>query len=338
MTSKKAPIVSVILPVYNAELYLREAIDSILNQTFRDFELIIINDGSTDGSKAIIESYGDERIIFADQENAGLAASLNKGISMARGKYIARQDNDDVSLHTRLHEQVKYLEDHPAVSLLGSHALIIDENGRSTGRLLQPPTASYQVKFYLLFGNPFAHSSVLLRRSVLESSGLYSQDTSYFEDHNLWSRIARIADVANLPKPLIKYREVPSSMSRSTADYMQRVTKQTIENTKYYCPELPDVIIHECVTYINGSVYPENFHRALGQVKLFLAQLAEAFANKEKIQLRLAQKEGLKQLVHFRRQFYNHIIHSDTESLFSRLGARARRKFMFARYRKILFK
>jgi glycosyltransferase involved in cell wall biosynthesis len=338
MTSKKAPIVSVILPVYNAELYLKEAIGSILNQTFKDFECIIINDGSTDGSKAIIESYGDERIIFVDQANMGLAATLNKGIRLARGKYIARQDNDDVSLHTRLQEQVKYLEDHPAVALLGTHALIIDENGRSTGRSLQPPTASYQVKFYLLFGNPFAHSSVFLRRSVLDARGLYSQGTSYFEDHNLWSRIARIADVANLPEQLIKYREVPSSMSRSTADYMQRVTRQTLENIKHYAPEMPDEMIRECVTYINGTVYPANFHQALLLIKKFLKQLTKSFARKEKISIKLAEKEGLKQLVHFKRQFYNHVIHSDSESLFSKLGARARRKFMFARYGKILFR
>src|SRR4051812_15533497 len=124
MPASEAPKISVLLPVYNAEPYLKEAIDSVLQQTFADFELIIINDGSKDRSADIIKSYTDKRILFIDQENIGLSATLNKGIALARGEYIARQDNDDISRPERFRKQVTYLDAHPRTMLLGTAAEI----------------------------------------------------------------------------------------------------------------------------------------------------------------------------------------------------------------------
>lgn len=217
-----SPQVSVILPVYNAQSYLRESIDSILSQNFEDFELIIINDGSTDSSWEIISSYADERIVLIDQENAGLPVSLNRAIQVAKGQYLARQDADDVSLPTRLAEQVAYLNAHPQCALLGTWADIVMDS-TPTDRGLYHPHLNGDIQIKLLFFNCFVHSSVMIRKSALEKSGLYPEDPDKFppEDYDLWLRIAKYHEVANLPKSLLQYRELESSISRSKLDIMQ---------------------------------------------------------------------------------------------------------------------
>lgn len=217
-----APLVSVLLPVYNAQEYLREAIDSILDQTLGDFELIIINDGSRDDSKTIINSYADSRIVLIDQENAGLPISLNRAIAKAKGKYLARQDADDVSLPTRLAEQVGYLESNPDCGLLGTWAQILEKDCLST-RELTHPCENGEIQIKLLFYNCFVHSTVMIRKEVLDQCGLYPEDPQKFppEDYDLWLRIARIAKVANLPKMLLQYRELPGSISRQKLELMQ---------------------------------------------------------------------------------------------------------------------
>ena len=216
------PLVSVLLPVYNAQDYLRESIDSILGQTFADFELIIINDGSTDGSKAIMDSYIDPRIVIIDQENAGLPVSLNRSITKAKGKYLARQDADDVSLPDRLSEQVAYLEAHPDCALLGTWAQIIEKE-HLTNRELTHPSENGEIQIKLLFYNCFVHSSVMMRKATLNQCGVYPEDPEKFppEDYDLWLRIAQVAQVANLPKVLLQYRELPGSISRQKLEIMQ---------------------------------------------------------------------------------------------------------------------
>lgn len=222
LASMTTPLVSVLLPVYNAQDYLREAIDSILGQTLDDFELIIINDGSSDNSKAIINSYTDPRIVLIDQENTGLPISLNRAITRAKGKYLARQDADDVSLPTRLAEQVRYLDLNPDCALLGTWAQILEKDRLST-RELTHPYENGEIQIKLLFYNCFVHSSVMIRKEVLDQCGLYPEDPQKFppEDYDLWLRIARIAQVANLPKILLQYRELPGSISRQKLELMQ---------------------------------------------------------------------------------------------------------------------
>lgn len=216
------PQVSIILPVYNAQSYLRESIDSILAQSFEDFELIIVNDGSTDDSLGIISSYADKRIILINQENAGLPISLNRAIRVSKGQYLGRQDADDVSSPNRLEEQVAYLDAHPQCALLGTWADILVEN-TSTDRGLNHPHLNGDIQMKLLFFNCFVHSSVMIRKIALEKSGLYPEDPEKFppEDYDLWLRIAKYFEVANLPKPLLQYRELPSSISRSKLQIMQ---------------------------------------------------------------------------------------------------------------------
>lgn len=216
------PKISVILPVYNAQTYLRESIESILSQSFKDFELIIINDGSTDQSLEIIQSYTDERIVLINQSNAGLPISLNRAIAIAKGQYLARQDADDISLPTRLAEQSQYLDEHPACALLGSWADILVGNTPSD-RSLQHPHFNGDIGLKLLFFNCFVHSSVMIRKSALEKSGLYPEEREKFppEDYDLWLRIAKDFEVANIPKALLQYRELPNSISRTKLEIMQ---------------------------------------------------------------------------------------------------------------------
>jgi hypothetical protein len=216
------PKISVILPVYNAQAYLRESIQSILSQSLNDFELIIINDGSTDQSLEIIQSFTDDRIKLINQSNAGLPISLNRAIAIAKGQYLARQDADDISLPTRLTEQASYLDGHPTCALLGSWAEIFLDN-TPTDRALQHPYENGDIQLKLLFFNCFVHSSVMIRKSALAKSGLYPEEREKFppEDYDLWLRIAKDFEVANIPKALLQYRELPNSISRTKLQIMQ---------------------------------------------------------------------------------------------------------------------
>jgi GT2 family glycosyltransferase len=217
-----APRVSVVLPIYNGEAFLTEAIDSILQQSFGDFELIAIDDGSTDGSAAILDAVRDPRVRVIHQPNAGLAASLNRGISLARGTYIARHDHDDVSLPTRFARQVQFMEQNPDCALVGTRAEIRSDDRPAT-RFHDHPGDDAALRFELLFDNPFVHSSVMLRKRAVESVGGYSTDPLRQppEDYELWSRLARSYQVANLPERLTVYHETAHGMSRAPGPAFQ---------------------------------------------------------------------------------------------------------------------
>lgn len=210
------PIVSVILPAYNCPKYIGAAIESILAQTLQDFELLVIDDGSSDETPEIVRGYSDSRIRLVVQANIGLAGTLNRGIGLARGMYIARQDQDDRSLPERLAKQVAFLDAHPECALVGTWAEIWYERTKSE-RIHAHPAGDAELKVFLLLNNPFVHSSVMLRKAALDSVGGYSTDPARQppEDYELWSRIARDYDVANLPELLHVYREVEGSMSRN---------------------------------------------------------------------------------------------------------------------------
>lgn len=213
-----APPVTVLMPVYNGADYLAESIDTILGQTLADFEFLIINDGSKDGSQAILDEYAarDARIRVVQQENMGLAATLNKGLAMARSELVARQDQDDLSAADRLEKQVAWMRAHPECVLLGTRARIMADR-TPTDRTHDHPSANAVLKLDLLFNNPFVHSSVMLRRQLVLDLGGYCTDRSRQppEDYELWARIARSARVANLPEYLLVYREAAQSMSRT---------------------------------------------------------------------------------------------------------------------------
>ena len=208
------PIVSVVMSVYNGERYLRESVESILNQTFTDFEFIIINDGSTDKTREILEEYAvkDKRVILVQQENMGLTKSLNKGIALAKGKYIARQDADDVSKPERFERQVNFMEDNLSVGLLGSLFEFIDEKGNMSG-IRELPLEDKVLKERLPRINQFCHASVMIRKVALETVGVYRDFFKYAQDYDLWLRIAEEFEIKNLPDPLVSYRESEEAVS-----------------------------------------------------------------------------------------------------------------------------
>ncbi len=226
------PLISVVLPVYNGAADVEKAVDSILAQTFTDFELIIINDGSKDNSASVLESLSDPRIRLYHQDNMGLAGTLNRGIGLARGRYIARQDQDDLSHPERFARQVDFLEKHPDHGLLGTAAQIW-VGDTPTERAHDHPTDHGALSFELLFNNPFVHSSIMMRKATVEAVGGYTTDPARQppEDYELWSRMARQGRVANLPERLLVYREVPASMSRTGPNpFLERLVLICAEN------------------------------------------------------------------------------------------------------------
>lgn len=227
------PKVSVILAVYNGENYIKDAVNSILNQTYSNFELIIIDDGSSDNTATIVKSFTDPRIRFIEQENTGLAASLNRAIKLATGKYIARQDHDDLSLPPRLEKQVNFLEANPEYAILGTNS-IIWEKDKPTNRGHRHPTDFATLNFKLLFDCFFVHSSVMLRKKALDQIGLYTTDPSRQppEDFELWSRIVRQYKAANLNETLLVYRELPSSITR-TVNFKEKLIQICSENLAF---------------------------------------------------------------------------------------------------------
>jgi glycosyltransferase involved in cell wall biosynthesis len=201
------PEISVVMPVYNAAAYLEEAVRSILGQTFRDFEFIIINDGSTDATASILKRYAglDSRIRLYHQENQGMMSALNRGCQLARGQYIARMDADDVSLPQRLQRQLEYLEGHPEIGIVGTWIFNIDESGSVRGTWC-PPTNPKLLKWTNFFGVCVSHSTVLMRRQVIEKLGFYRPDAVHAEDVDLWLRASSITEFGNVPEVLGKYR------------------------------------------------------------------------------------------------------------------------------------
>ena len=233
------PLISVVMSVYNGEKYLAEAIKSILSQTYKSFEFIIINDGSTDKSLEIIHHYQelDDRIVLISRENRGLIASLNEGIKKAQGKYIARMDADDSSLPTRLEEQVEFMENNTDIGISGCAVIRFGENIKTLyGSLLKNNEA---IKSELLFSSPFAHPSVIMSRKVILKYNLfYDNNFLHAEDFELWTRMAKVTKMANLSKPLLKYRVVASSITREANKNIEEryLIHKKIFST--YCKEL----------------------------------------------------------------------------------------------------
>ena len=211
-------MVSVILCTFNGERFLGEAIDSVLAQSFRNFELIIVDDNGAVNNHAtqrILQGYDDPRIVsITNVENIGYAASLNKGIAIAKGSYIGIQEHDDVSLPSRLDRQVKYLESHPETAFVSSSAIVINELGEEEG-VRAEYSDDIDLKWLVLWGQPVLHSIVMFRRSAFDAVGHYSEDPAhvYSPDVEMIARILRCHRGANIAEPLFKWRRHSRTMS-----------------------------------------------------------------------------------------------------------------------------
>ena len=209
--------ISVLLPVYNAGPPLRQAIDSVLAQDHLDFELIVIEDCSTDGSAGVIRDYaardGRVRAVY-HRQNAGLAATLNEGLQLAGGELVARMDQDDESLPNRLSVQARFMAERPEVAVAGSHVYYMGPR-RSADRLFEVPTEPDEIRRVLPAYNPMYHPSVIMRRDEIRELGGYRAEFKNAEDYDLWFRASKAFDIANVPQPLLRYRFSLSGMTLS---------------------------------------------------------------------------------------------------------------------------
>jgi glycosyltransferase involved in cell wall biosynthesis len=216
MAASTAPKVSVVLPVYNGEKYLRESIDSVLAQTFTDFELLVIDDGSTDGTRKLVESITDPRVkLISYGANRGLVGALNAGLGAARGQYVLRMDHDDLCEPTRFQKQVDFMEAHPEVGVCGTNFWLLQEDGSRKLHVHPERHTDILWAFYTL-GCVVGHPTVIVRKSVLDSTGIkYDPEYNGIEDYHFWSRLAPHTRFANLQEPLLQYRIHSTQITRN---------------------------------------------------------------------------------------------------------------------------
>ena len=216
--------VTVLMPVYNAGEYLKEAIESILKQTFTNLTLLIIDDCSTDGSANVAKSFDDQRIkLLVNQKNLGLSASLNIGIENASTKYIARMDQDDISLPNRIEEQLNFMEANRDIGVCGTY---IEAFSPSGSRLKKFPIKDADIKVMLLFNSPLAHPTVMIRKEILDKYELkYDSNYDGAEDYDLWERMSKFTRMENIPKVLFRYRLHQSQLSRISPTKQAKVDK-----------------------------------------------------------------------------------------------------------------
>jgi glycosyltransferase involved in cell wall biosynthesis len=296
------PKVSIVLPVYNGGALLNDAIDSVLSQSLGDFELIVLDDGSTDDTWELLQALSDPRIHAYRHDNMGLPATLNRGISLAKGRYIARLDHDDLMMPSRLEAQAHYLDAHKDVALLGTAARIFVGN-EPTERYHRHPRSSKALKLRLLFDNPFVHASIMFRRDAILAIGGYCTDKDRLppEDYELWSRVAREHDIANLEDVLTIYREVPGSLSRIGENpFLEKVLMFSTENI--YAIVSPTYSIQDCRDFaeiyhgVGSAISRMSYRRAMRILKL----AAERISNGEQDPEFVASLQSIRRLYELR--------------------------------------
>jgi GT2 family glycosyltransferase len=227
----QTPTVSVVMAVYNTERYVAQAIDSILQQTFTDFEFVILNDGSTDGSLRILEHYAqrDDRIRLISRENQGIPRTRNDLLMASQGEFIAVMDSDDVALPDRLALQVTFLRQHPEVVCVGGAHDLIDHKGRFLTRL-QLPTHDEAIQQAAILGHaPLCNPCALIRRESLIQIGGYDERLGQAEDLDVWLKLGEIGKLANLAEPVLQYRVHPKSVSEQAQLYQRQKAKEACE-------------------------------------------------------------------------------------------------------------
>lgn len=226
------PRVTVLLAVHDGAAYVEEAVESVLDQTFEDFELLVVDDGSTDGTPDLVAGFGDERIrLLRNERNLGQAPSLNRGLREARGEYVARLDADDRCRPQRLERQVAVLDAEPGVALVGSWLELVQEEGRRIGWLRSEIAGYAEFVFHTLISRVLiAHPAAMFRRGLVLELGGYDESTAPAEDKDLWRRIALArGDARIVPEPLVVYRIHDAQLSQVKAAYQKRVDEESQE-------------------------------------------------------------------------------------------------------------
>lgn len=255
---EKQPLVSVIMAAHNAEKYIAEAVESVINQTYKNWELIIVDDASSDSTSTIIERCmkRDSRIKGIHLEkNSGQAFAQNKAIEMSSAEYIATLDSDDVAMPHRIAAQVEFLEYNTDIDMVGSYAELIDEDGNVIGKK-KKPTKNEEIRFPLLLQTQFIHPSICIRKNVLIDVGCYSMNSLYTEDYDLWSRLlARGCKFANIDGPLIRYRVHPESITqakKSRSIGTRNALKTNARNVARFI-DIPEEKLRNLVNFVNNK-------------------------------------------------------------------------------------
>jgi len=273
---------SVIMSVYNGAKYLSQSIESILNQTFQDFEFIIVNDTSTDKSLEIIENFKNPKIkIINNPQNIGLTKSLNIALKESKGEYIIRMDADDISLPSRLKEQIDFMDKNPNIALAGSFAEIIDENDQVIS-IKKKPTDHKLIKFNLLTGNPFIHPSLIIQKNIIQENKIYNESFPYTQDYELISRLSQKYQLANIPKVLIKYRINKDSITETPNSRLEQKKLALIishQNINNYIP------LSQAKTEILLTCLYNKPNKKIDYIKsaFLYRKITSSFINKEKI-------------------------------------------------------
>lgn len=260
------PKVSIILPCYNGEKYLQECLKSIYNQSFQNFELLFINDGSNDKSKEIVNNFKDSRLVYMEnQKNIGITASLNKAITKAKGKYIARIDTDDIMAEERLKLQVSFLDKHYNYGLIGSSYELIDQYGMVLNRI-DLPKFDKELKLEMLFKNQIMHPGVIMRTDLALKFN-YSDEFKYCEDYNLWTKISKVSKIANLPEYLLSYRIHNDNISIVNNEIMKKNTLLLIsrELSSLNIPHTSqDLMIHSAFIFGDANrIFNDDYKKRL---------------------------------------------------------------------------
>lgn len=232
----KNPLISVVIPLYKPNFgYFRECLSSVRNQTFSNFEIILISDFISNEIRAYIGSISDERIkLIENKEKLGLQKSLNKGVKLSKGKYIARMDSDDICYSNRFEDQINFFKENKDYALVGSDIIMIDENGRKIGLRNFPPTYSKiktKIPIYITFG----HSAVMFKKDAFNKLGGYDENLLYAEDYDLWLRFVKNYRCGNINKPLVQCRNSPGSCrTGNIKDNLKGIIKVKLRAVKRY--------------------------------------------------------------------------------------------------------
>jgi glycosyltransferase involved in cell wall biosynthesis len=250
--SRRSPLISVILPVFNAEMTIAVAIESILSQSFRDFELILIDDGSKDQTLKVIEPYvgKDSRIVLLkNPQNMRLARSLNRGIEVARGKYLARMDADDYSYPDRLEKQFRYMEAHPEIGVSGGTMEVVDSLDRVTS-IRRYFLEDGEIRKNIFYFSPFCHPAIIIRKSVIDKVGGFIHEYNPAEDYELYFRIGKISHFGNLNDTLLRYKILETSMTGKQTWSMEKKSIQ-IRWLYFNSPEYKVKMVHRIYNFLH---------------------------------------------------------------------------------------
>lgn len=224
----REPLVTVFMPVYNSEQYIREALESILNQTYQNLDILLVDDGSTDRSVEIIKSYQDTRIrLIQNEKNMGIPYTRNVGLKEAKGKYIAIMDSDDIAVSNRIERQIQYLETNPHIDAIGSY--YIQFGGKVEKKVMPKYTTPEELKIMLMFYNPIANPSATIRKETLDKHNIkYNLDFFVAQDYQLWVQLLKVGNIAIQPEFLLKYRFGHENISKKSNRDKRKKRKQLI--------------------------------------------------------------------------------------------------------------